>query len=142
MLNSLDATDRNIIDILRKNSRTAFLSIAKTLNLSESTIRKRVANLESRGIIQKFSLIVDPSKLGYENVAYIGVDAEPEKYLEVANDLKQDPQIKCLSTSVGDHMFMLEVWAKDNEELQQICDRIKSNNKITRICPAVIKETL
>jgi hypothetical protein len=39
-------------------------------------------------------------------------------------------------------MMMLEVWAKNNDEMLSINDKIKSINGVTRICPAIIKETL
>ena len=138
----MDPTDLNIMQILRGNSRTPFAAIAERLDLAESTIRKRISNLEDRGIIKQYSLVVDPSKLGYENVAFVGIDAEPAKYLEVAKKLRDDASIKCVSTTLGDHMFMLEVWAKNNEELQKVSERIKGYGGVTRICPAILKETL
>lgn len=138
----MDPTDLGIIKILRGNSRTPFSAIAEKLDLAESTIRKRIGNLEERGIIKQYSLVVDPSKLGYENVAFVGIDAEPAKYLEVAKKLRDDASIKCVSTTLGDHMFMLEVWAKNNEDLQNVSERIKGYGGVTRICPAIVKETL
>ena len=138
----MDPTDLGIIKILRGNSRTPFAAIAGKLDLAESTIRKRISNLEDRGIIKQYSLVVDPSKLGYENVAFVGIDAEPARYLEVAKKLRDDASIKCVSTTLGDHMFMLEVWAKNNEELQKVSERIKGYGGVTRICPAILKETL
>lgn len=138
----MDSTDLNIIKILRGNSRTPFSAIAEKLDLAESTIRKRISNLEDRGIIKQYSLVVDPSKLGYENVAFVGIDVEPTRYLEVAKKLRDDASIKCVSATLGDHMFMLEVWAKNNEELQKVSERIRGYGGITRICPAIVKETL
>ena len=107
-----------------------------------SSLRKRISTLEDRGIIKQYSLVVDPSKLGYENVAFVGIDAEPAKYLEVAKKLRDDASIKCVSTTLGDHMFMLEVWARGNEELQKVSERIKTYGGVTRICPAIVKETI
>lgn len=138
----MDPTDLSIIKILRGNSRTPFSAIAERLDMAESTIRKRIGNLEDRGIIKQYSLVVEPSKLGFENVAFVGVDAEPTRYLEVAKKLRDDAGIKCVSTTLGDHMFMLEVWTKNNEELQKLSERIRSYGGITRICPAIVKETL
>ena len=82
----LDETNKGILDILTENARTPFLEIAKKLRISESTVRKRVSNLEKSGIIKKYSALLEPSKLGYSN-AIVGIDVEPEKFLEVAKKL-------------------------------------------------------
>lgn len=138
----MDKLDLNIIEILSKNSRTPFLQIAKRLKVSESTIRKRVAGLEKNGVIKKFSLVVDTSKIGYENTALIGVDVYPEKYLDVAKKLTELEGIRYVASSTGDHMFMLEVWERNGDDLREVSDKIKGIDGVTRICPAIITDTL
>ena len=138
----MDKLDLNIIEILSKDSRTAFLQIAKKLKVSESTIRKRVANLKENGSIKKFSLVVDTSKIGFENIALIGVDVSSEKYLDVAKKLTEFDEIKYVASSTGDHMFMLEVWSKNADGLMAVSEKIKGIDGVTRICPAIIKDTL
>ncbi|MBI2558744.1 Lrp/AsnC family transcriptional regulator [Candidatus Woesearchaeota archaeon] len=138
----MDKLDLQIIELLSKNSRTSFMEIARKLKVSESTIRKRVSNLEKNNIIKKYSLIVDANKIGFENVALIGVDVVPEKYLEIAKKLPEFEEIKYVASSTGDHMFMLEVWAKNGDELRTLSDKIKGLEGVTRICPALIKDTL
>ena len=138
----MDKLDLNIIEILSKDSRTAFLQIAKKLKVSESTIRKRVANLKENGSIKKFSLVVDTSKIGFENIALIGVDVSSEKYLDVAKKLTEFDEIKYVASSTGDHMFMLEVWSKNADGLRAVSEKIKGIDGVTRICPAIIKDTL
>ena len=55
-LMNLDDIDRKILDILSKDSRSAFIDIAKKLTLSEGTIRRRVQNLIESGIIKRFTI--------------------------------------------------------------------------------------
>ena len=138
----MDQLDQSIIMELTADARIPFSTIAKKENVSESTIRKRVSTLEKRGIIRKYSAILNHAKLGYDNLAFIGVDADSDKYLEVGKALKQMPQIKSAWSASGDHMFMVEVLAKDNDDLMAVSDRIRRINGVTRICPAVVKETL
>jgi DNA-binding Lrp family transcriptional regulator len=52
----LDQTDERILSILREDGRTAFVEIAKTVNLSEAAIRRRVSNLIKSGTISKFTI--------------------------------------------------------------------------------------
>ena len=138
----MDSINLKIVEILSKNSRTPFTEIARRLKVSESTIRKRVSSLESSKIIKKYSLVVDANKIGFENVALIGVDVMPEKYLDVAKKLAELDGVKFAASSTGDHMFMLEVWTKNGDELMALSSKLKGLEGVTRICPAIIKDTL
>ena len=138
----MDKLDSSIIEMLSKNARMPFIQIARKLRVSESTIRKRVSNLEKKEVIKKYSLVVDTNKIGFENVALVGVDVMPEKYLDVAKKLTEFEGIKYAASTIGDHMFMLEVWAKNSDELKVLSDKLKSLDGVTRICPAIIKDTL
>ena len=138
----MDKTNLDIIELLSRNSRMPFVEIGKRLNVSESTIRKRVSALKNEGTIKKYSLVVDSGRIGFQNVALIGVDAAADKYLDVANKIKRMADVRYAASTAGDHMFMLEVWARDNDELRNISDRLKSIDGVTRICPAIIKDIL
>lgn len=138
----MDRLDSSIIEFLSKNSRTPFMEIARKIKVSESTIRKRVLKLEEGGVIKKYSLVVDANKTGFGNTALIGVDVAPEKYLYVAKKLTEFDGIKYAASTTGDHMFMLEVLARNDDELRALSDKLKALDGVTRICPAIIKDTL
>jgi Lrp/AsnC family transcriptional regulator, regulator for asnA, asnC and gidA len=139
----IDNIDNGILEILSKNARTSFLDIAKRLNISESAIRNRVKNLENGGIIKKYSLSVDPNKLGYGSVALVGIDVQPEKFLHVAKKLTEFENVRMVATTSGDHMIMTEIWGEKAAELRNfISERIEKINGVTRTCPAIINETL
>jgi Lrp/AsnC family transcriptional regulator for asnA, asnC and gidA len=139
----LDNVDFNIIKTLRINARTPFLEIAKQLHVSESTIRNRVNNLEKNGIIKSYSVSIDPAKLGYGSVALVGIDVQPEKFLQVAKKLTEFDNVKMVATTSGDHMIMTEIWGEKAAELRSfISERIEKITGVTRTCPAIINETL
>ena len=52
----MDDIDRKILNILSKDSRSTFTEIAKTLHLSEGTVRRRVQNLQETGVIKRFTI--------------------------------------------------------------------------------------
>ena len=68
----LDEIDRQILDLLIDNTRTAFTDIAKKLLISAGTVHVRVKKMEDAGII-KGSSLSRLQKLGYTFIAYIGV---------------------------------------------------------------------
>jgi len=139
----LDERDRIIIDMLTKDARTPFTEIAKVLGISETAVRKRVKALEEAGVIKQYTIVIDPSKLGYNLVSLTGIDTMPEKIFEVAAKLKEFDFVRNVYLTSGDHMIMAEVWAKDGEDLSEIIsNKIGKIEGVTKVCPAIILEKL
>ena len=139
----IDDADKQILDILRNNGRMPFLEIAKKLKISESTVRKRVGNMEEKGVIKKYSAVIEPSKIGYGSVAIVGIDVKAEKFLNVAKKLTEYDNVKFVSTSSGDHMIMTEIWMEKSSELRDfITNTIEKMDGVTRTCPAILNERL
>jgi len=139
----LDERDRMIIDMLTKDARTPFTEIAKKLGISETAVRKRVRALEEEGVIEQYTIKVNPSKLGYTLVSLTGVDTRPERIFIVAEELKKFDFVKELYLTSGDHMIMTEIWAKDGQDLSDILsNKIGKLEGVTKVCPAIILEKL
>ncbi|MDY6865323.1 MAG: Lrp/AsnC family transcriptional regulator [Halobacteriota archaeon] len=139
----MDEKDRKIIEALRENSRTPFTEIAQKLGVSESTIRNRVQALENDGVIKKYTILVDPSKMGYNTVSIVGLDVEPSMFLEAAKSMAEIDKVQFVATSTGDHMIMSEIWTRDGRELSVlISEKIGKIKGVHRICPAIILERL
>ena len=142
-VNIMDGKDREIIRILQENARTPFTEIAKRLKVSESTIRNRVSALERDGVIKKYTIVVDPVKMGLNTVAIVGLDVEPSMFLEAAKKMVEIEKVRYVATSTGDHMIMSEIWTKDGKELSVlISEKIGKIKGVHRICPAIILEKL
>ncbi len=140
-MSHIDDYDRKIVQMLEQDGRRSFNEIAKKLRLSESAIRKRVVALQEKGIIKRFTIQVDPSKLDVNSVSIIGIDVEPTKLLEVAQKLCELVEIRSVATSTGDHMIMTEIWTKDGKELTKVLsEKIGAIEGIKKICPAIILE--
>jgi len=137
----MDDKDFKIIEILQQNARTPYTDIAKILGVTETTVRKRISEMEKKGIIKKYTVEVDPEKLGYKTVTILGMDVEPKHLLEAAKKLAEIPETKWVATSTGDHMIMSEIWARNGEHLLQILtNKIGKIKGIKDLCPAIIME--
>jgi len=139
----MDEKDKKIIEALRENSRTPFTEIAQRIGVSESTIRNRVQALENDGVIKKYTILVDPSKMGYNTVSIVGLDVEPSMFLEAAKSMAEIDKVQYVATSTGDHMIMSEIWTRDGKELSVlISEKIGKIKGVHRICPAIILEKM
>jgi len=135
--------DFKIIEILLNEGDISFSELARKLNLSESTVRKRVEKLKKNNVINKFTIIVNPSKLGFNSIAIIGIDVDPSQLLNIAKRLCGIHEVKSVSICTGDHMILVEVWAKDGNHLSKIIsEKIGIIEGVKRVCPSIILERL
>jgi Lrp/AsnC family transcriptional regulator, regulator for asnA, asnC and gidA len=73
----LDDVNLSIIDILVNDSSTTFIEIAKQIGISDATVHWRVKRLIAAGIITKFTISVDNNLLGYDHLAFVGINIKP-----------------------------------------------------------------
>ena len=111
--------------------------------MSESAVRKRVQALQKEGVIKKFTIEINPSKIGFNIVAIVGFDVDPTKLLKVAQELCEIKEVRSVATSTGDHMIMTEIWTKNGMELAKlISEKIGKIEGVRKVCPAIILEKL
>ncbi len=73
---NLDETDIYIIKKLCENSNTPLACIGEELNVSPSTIHKRINRLVDGGVIERFTILFDPVILDLKTVAFVGIELE------------------------------------------------------------------
>ncbi|MEM0139434.1 MAG: Lrp/AsnC family transcriptional regulator [Ferroplasma sp.] len=69
----MDELDFKIIDFLRRDSRESNMEMARKLDVSEGTVRKRIINLKESGIITKFTI---ETSISIDAIVLIGVDSQ------------------------------------------------------------------
>ena len=120
----------------------SFVEIAKKLGVSETAVRKKLQKLEELGVIRRYTVEVDPRKLGFNIIALIGLDTTPESYIRVIDALRKDDRIVKMYSSSGDHMVLIEVWFRNSEEMSQFVKKLNDMEGVTRVCPAILIERL
>ncbi len=135
-------SDLDLIKILLENARMPYVKIAERLGVTETAVRKRIAKLEREKVIERYTVQVDPRKLGFEIDALIGVDTKPEHFLHVLQHLKNMSEVISLYSSSGDHMILAECWFRNSAELTEFVKRLESLEGVTRVCPAILLEKI
>ena len=96
----MDELDRKIIALLQKDGRASNAGIARDVGVSEGTVRRRLKRLVQEEYIRVVAL-PDPSKLGLDSEALIGVQVDPDKVDKVARDLAMLDEIKWVTSTTG-----------------------------------------
>jgi Lrp/AsnC family transcriptional regulator for asnA, asnC and gidA len=138
----MDEKDEIILEMLSKNARTPYIKIAGRLGISETAVRKRIKKLEENGIIEGYTLKINPEKIGYKIVAHVGINTDTNAFLKIACRLTEMENVKCVAITSGGHMIMVDIWAKDSREMNRLLDKIKSMEGVLEINPSIILERL
>src|SRR6187551_3803887 len=84
--------DKRIIEHLQADGRRPFTQIAAELGVSEAAVRARTNRLIERGIMQVVG-VTDPLKLGFHQMAMIGVRCESAELVTVADQIAAMPEV-------------------------------------------------
>jgi Lrp/AsnC family transcriptional regulator for asnA, asnC and gidA len=123
----MDQIDLDIISYLQSNGRIPFTDIAKALEVSEGTVRNRVARLIQERVLQIVGM-VDPYRLGFDAPAVIHISVQPPLLESVANTISKFPEVSYLIMVSGDFDLLVEVMCRDREHLANFL-----NEKILRV---------
>jgi len=137
----LDEIDSAILEILRKNSRTSFLEMSRITGISDATIQFRVKRMKERGIIERFTIAVNPAASGYEVTAIMLVQIDADKHDNVKSSLSRLPEVSEVYSVLGEYDLFIKVWSNSLEELNEIInDKIHSIEGIKDLLEIVVVE--
>lgn len=140
----MDDIDRNIIRLLQEDSRKSFNKIAENLGIAVGTAYNRVKNLEDRGILKGYTIVLDPTKLGYGLTALILIQADGRYLPEVEKELAKLDEVISIYDITGDYDIavvarfmnraMLNNFIKSTLKMSHV------NKTVTNVVLNVVKE--
>ena len=141
----MDATDRHILDLLQQDARMTNAEIAERVKLTASSVFERVRKLQEQGIIQRYTIQVDPAALGKPLTAFIRLTvAYDERQTAGVAALIDDPDVlECYSVA-GEDCYILKTRVSSPGELEALIHRIRGRltvlRSVTMIALSAIKE--
>ena len=112
----LDQFDISIIKILRVDGRISVTALADQVGLTKTPCQVRLKRLQESGYITGFRAVVDPVKLGLNNVAFIEVKLSDttEKALRAFDTaVRATPEIEMCHMIAGAFDYLLKVRTHD-----------------------------
>ncbi len=108
--------DKRIIEHLQQDGRRPFTQIAAELGVSEAAVRARTNRLVERGILQVVG-VTDPLKLGFQQMAMVGIRCERDRLVGVAEAVAAFPEVDYVVITAGTYDVLIEVVCEDNAAL-------------------------
>lgn len=117
-MKNLDPIDSQIITMLQKDGRRSFSEIADAVGRTEVTIRRRVKKLQDEGYIKRFTVVLDPLKIGRKIRAVIRVKTAMKEAKEISKKLRGFDQVDEAYYLDGACGLMMMVTVDDLTELK------------------------
>ncbi|MBA31417.1 MAG: AsnC family transcriptional regulator [Chloroflexi bacterium] len=112
----MDELDKSIISQLEKDGRASNAFIARESGVSEGTVRRRLKKLIDDEIINVVAL-PDPSKLGYDSEALIGIQIDPDQVENAANKVAKLDHTRWVAMTTGTYDVFVWVTLPNPEAL-------------------------
>lgn len=133
--------DRELIELLRQDSRMPVASLARRLGLSRTTVQDRLVRLREAGVIRAFTIRLAPDVEDEGLRAFVSLAVEPRRQIELARQLAKIAEIRTLHTVSGKFDLIAQVKTQSSAEMDELIDRIGQIAGVTRIETSIILST-
>ena len=139
----LDEVNLRILDILGQDASRPFVDIAKELEISDATVHIRVKRLQAAGILRKFTITTDNVLLGYDHLAFVGINLSKGSGDEVLVALSQIEEILELHEMYGQYDLLVKIRSRNLEEMRDIvANKISKIPQITEAQSMMVLKTI
>ena len=132
LTSSIDDLDARLIALLDAEPRLGLMEAARRLGVARGTVQARLAKLEGRGVVRGFGPEVDPARLGYPVLAFVFLQIAQGRLAEAISVLQATAEVLEATATSGPSDLLCRIVARDTEHLQEIVNRLLSNNAIRR----------
>jgi len=137
---SLDAIDSEIISLLQKDGRATNIHIAKTIGISEATVRNRLQRLIDERIVQIVA-VCDPFRIGFGIVGNIKINIDAKKVNTILDELTELPDIWYIALTTGGSDIDIDFNVQSLDDLRVLVyDKINKIDGIIRTETSVIMD--
>ncbi|MGB5911405.1 MAG: Lrp/AsnC family transcriptional regulator [Promethearchaeia archaeon] len=136
-MKNLDEKDKRILEMLIEDSRRPYHEIGTDVELSESTVRKRVIRLQEDGVIEKFTIKVCREE---ERCIYAFITLLPKNQSEIKELIRETqilPQCEEVYFLAGECGILVKVNVPEITELDAFIENFRGRSdvkSVERVC--------
>jgi len=121
----MDATDQQLLSLLRKDARASIATLAQKLGVSRGTVTNRITRLEDAGIIVGYTVRLRPDAEPNEIHAWMSIAVEGNETRAVIASLLGEPAVAELHDTNGRWDLLVGLRAANLTELSTVLERIR-----------------
>ena len=109
----IDKIDKKIIELLKRDGRMSYRKIAEEIGRTEVTVRRRVRKLIKEGVIRRFTVVIDPVKIGKSVQAFISVPIDVKETSKLVEKLRDMEEVSEAYFLAGRTILLLKINVED-----------------------------
>jgi Lrp/AsnC family leucine-responsive transcriptional regulator len=121
---AIDAVDVRVLDALVADARISVADLARLVGLSPPSVSERIRRLEEAGVIEGYTLAINPKALGLPIAAWLRIRPAPGQLQKVVALLGALPEIVECDRITGEDCFIARAHLPSVEELEKLIDQI------------------
>ncbi len=134
----VDELDIQILRKLAEDHRAGPRVIGRLLGKPHTTIAARIRRLEENGVIEKYTVLINYEKLGYDITALILLQVEGRSIVEVEEELARSPYIRIVYDITGDYDIAVVAVARSMEELDRLVKTILRDPRVKKTYTSLV----
>jgi DNA-binding Lrp family transcriptional regulator len=121
----MDATDHQLIALLRADARASVATLAHKLDVSRGTVTNRITKLEDAGVIVGYTVRLRPDAQPHDIKAWMSVAVQGNETRAVIASLLGEPGVAALHDTNGRWDLLAELRVQNLAELSKVLERIR-----------------
>jgi DNA-binding Lrp family transcriptional regulator len=139
----MDQIDQTIVKSLQENARRSYQEIGREVHLTAPAVKRRVDRLQDEGVILGYTAVIDPAAFGWHAEAFVDLYCEGRMPAEaIKRYVQREPGVVSAHTVAGEASAHLHIRAGDMKDLEQVLERIRAVDGVTRTVTEVVLSTL
>lgn len=138
---TLDATDRQLLALLRENARAPTAQLARSLKLSRTTVQSRIERLERSRVVVGYTVVVPDEAEAALVRAHVFITVAPRQSGAIEQALRRIAEVRTLHSVSGPFDLIAVAAAASIGELDALIDRIGTLDGVERTTSAIVLST-
>lgn len=116
----IDDLDLKILSELSKDASISVPRLSKKININSSVVYSRIKRLIKRGLIKKFTIVINDEALGFNVKALTGITMDSKRRDNVLLELFKIPEVREVAEVTGRFDVLVTMTAHSLDEMHQI----------------------
>ncbi len=116
----IDDLDLKILSELSKDASISVPRLSKKISINSSVVYSRIKRLVKRGLIKKFTIVINDEALGFNVKALTGITMDSKLRDNVLDELFRIPEVREVAEVTGRFDILVTMTARSLDEMHQI----------------------
>jgi Lrp/AsnC family transcriptional regulator for asnA, asnC and gidA len=116
----IDDLDVKILSELAKDASISVPRLSKKINVNSSVVYSRIKRLVKRGLIRKFTIVINDEALGFSVKALTGINMDSKLRDNVLSELFKIPEVREVAEVTGRFDVLVTMTSRSLDEMHQL----------------------